>query len=217
MVITGNPPNEFLCAFLFLFDTFEFRVSIISHNILSGIGYFKDLGGNIEKLFLLVATFPTRKHDLAQLILTLSGFPIFTKRQLFLDLDHPHQRVHIEILFISGRNNNDRNNNYNLNPTLKLHTKHIYHHEDQTTNDCYEFDLSIIESRIKEFKNYPNTKRAKAVLKANDIHAPRLPKVPMIGPMLLSVKKNIPPVFGIAVASSALDSTVGKIKMLAST
>ena len=59
-------------------------------------------------------------------------------------------------------------------------------------------------------KNKPMPKRAKADLNASENHADKPPRVPIMGPMLLSVKKKKPPVLGIAVASSALLNMAGK-------
>ena len=72
-----------------------------------------------------------------------------------------------------------------------------------------------VKPGLKRTRKIPIPSKAKAVLNACENHAERPASVPIIGPMLLSVKKNIPPVFGIAVASSDLDKTVGKINMLA--
>ena len=58
-------------------------------------------------------------------------------------------------------------------------------------------------------KKIPIPKSAKADLKANENQAPRPPSIPAIGPILLSVKKKMPPVLGIAVDNSAFDRTVG--------
>ncbi len=61
----------------------------------------------------------------------------------------------------------------------------------------------------------PIPNKANADLNARESHAANPPNVPIMGPMLLSVKKKIPPVFGMAVVNSAFERIVGIIKMLA--
>ncbi len=52
---------------------------------------------------------------------------------------------------------------------------------------------------------------AKALFSASENHPASPLKSPMNGPRLLSTKKYVPPAFGIAVESSAFESTLGSI------
>jgi hypothetical protein len=61
----------------------------------------------------------------------------------------------------------------------------------------------------------PIPTRANALLNDKENHAAKPPMVPIIGPMLLSMKKKVPPAFGIAVESSAFESIAGIIRILA--
>jgi len=62
----------------------------------------------------------------------------------------------------------------------------------------------------------PSPSSAKALLKASELQAATPPMAPNPGPMPLSMKKYVPPAFGMAVISSAFVNTLGTSKTAAS-
>ena len=74
------------------------------------------------------------------------------------------------------------------------------------------FVCNSVKPGLSKTANKPMPTSANALLNASENHAAKPPIVPIRGPMLRSMKKNVPPAFGMAVASSALENIAGMTK-----
>jgi len=72
-----------------------------------------------------------------------------------------------------------------------------------------------VKPGLSKMANTPIPTNAKALLSAKENQAAKPPIVPSSGPILLSIKKYVPPAFGIAVESSAFANIEGITRRLA--
>jgi hypothetical protein len=82
-------------------------------------------------------------------------------------------------------------------------------------NTAIIFICNSLKPGFSKIVKTPIPTRANALLNDNENHAAKPPIVPIIGPMLRSIKKKVPPALGMAVESSAFESIGGIIKRLA--